>query len=257
MPRKNPMPEREQQICSRLRVFRESTKLTRAAFAREIGVDPLRLASYELGRAPVRFDLAWRVKEKFHLSLVWLFKEVGNMRGNYAVSAACVPTPDMLFSKAYEFYIGQALIDAKAGLHEFPNDEILFATVAKGSKLSGLELDSLFDRLKTRIPKRIWPGFRASMDQCAAQAVEYLRKGVLTHSETHVKTAAVKPQPQLPILLDELKKATAEPGKKSALAKFLGAPLASVSRWLSGEREPGGEITLRMRYWLDHPGLQK
>jgi hypothetical protein len=116
-------------------------------------------------------------------------------------------------------------------------------------------LDKIYERIKANIPKRISAGMRLSMEQWAAEAEGYLRKGVLTNAETPVKHADVKPQ--LPILLDDLKKATAEPGMKSSLAKFLGAPLASVSRWLSGEREPGGEITLRMRYWLDHPGLRK
>ena len=58
---------------------------------------------------------------------------------------------------------------------------------------------------------------------------------------------------QLPSLLEQLRKATAEPGKKTALAKFLRAPLASVSRWLSEKREPGGETVLQMQAWLKRP----
>jgi DNA-binding transcriptional regulator YiaG len=55
----------------------------------------------------------------------------------------------------------------------------------------------------------------------------------------------------LPNLRDKLKKLTESAGKKSELADFLGAPLASVSRWLSGDREPGGEITLKLLKWVE------
>jgi hypothetical protein len=74
-------------------------------------------------------------------------------------------------------------------------------------------------------------------------------KHVLTETESQSKNESVKPI--LPKLLARLERATSEPGKKSELAKFLGAPLASVSRWLSEDREPGGEITLKMLQWVE------
>jgi transcriptional regulator with XRE-family HTH domain len=77
------------------------------------------------------------------------------------------------------------------------------------------------------------------------------KKRGLTHSEIAATSVDVKAQ--LPSLLEQLRKATAEPGKKTALAKFLRAPLASVSRWLSGDREPGGETVLQMQAWLKRP----
>lgn len=86
--------------------------------------------------------------------------------------------------------------------------------------------------------------------------VESVRqKRELTHSETLSKVADVKPK--LPSLLERLKKATAETGKKSELAEFLKAPLASVSRWLSGEREPGGEVALQMLHWVEQQERRK
>jgi DNA-binding transcriptional regulator YiaG len=71
----------------------------------------------------------------------------------------------------------------------------------------------------------------------------------LTHISVSAKRGDVKAQ--LPNLLERLRKATAERGKKSTLAKFLGVPLANVSQWLSGVREPGGETTLRMLHWVE------
>lgn len=77
----------------------------------------------------------------------------------------------------------------------------------------------------------------------------------LTETETHGKVEGVKSQ--LPTLLERLKKASEPAGQKTALAKFLGVPLASVSRWLSGEREPGGEITLQLLKWVEQQERQK
>lgn len=256
MPRKNPMPERERQICERLHRFRKSTQLTRAAFAREIGVEPLRLASYELARAPVRFDLAWRIKERFQLSLVWLFKEAGNMTGNYGILAACVPTPEMLFSKAYELYVSQALIDSKAVQQSQAIHEVRLATVSKGDRLARAELEALFERHKDQIPERSWPVFFQALDDWSKRIEKLLQKEHLTDAAMSDRTGDVKVQ--LPGLLERLRKATTTPGKKTELAEALNpkAPLASVSRWLAGEREPGGEVTLQLLHWVEQQERQ-
>ncbi len=83
----------------------------------------------------------------------------------------------------------------------------------------------------------------------------------LTEPESReILSANVKPQ--LPSLLDRLNRATKGSGKMSALADFLSnatrkrVPLASVSRWLSSNREPGGEITLLMRHWVEQQERQ-
>jgi transcriptional regulator with XRE-family HTH domain len=83
----------------------------------------------------------------------------------------------------------------------------------------------------------------------------------LTNPATSVKHLEVKAQ--LPSLLERLNRATKETGKMSALANFLGqavghrVPLASVSRWLAGKREPGGQITLLMLHWVERQERQK
>jgi transcriptional regulator with XRE-family HTH domain len=81
----------------------------------------------------------------------------------------------------------------------------------------------------------------------------------LTDAETRGRAGSVK----LPGLLVRLKKATEPAGKKTELAKFLSeqlatkVPLASVSRWLSGEREPGGEVALQLDAWASAQGYPK
>ncbi len=80
-------------------------------------------------------------------------------------------------------------------------------------------------------------------------------KRVLTDTETPAKLASVKSQ--LDNLLADLNRLSEGHRKKTELAEFLGAPLASVSRWLSGEREPGGETTLRLIQWVEQQERQQ
>jgi hypothetical protein len=82
---------------------------------------------------------------------------------------------------------------------------------------------------------------------------QVLKKDLTNVSEL-VNVGSVKAQG--PNLLERLKKATQERGKKSALAKFLGVPLVRVSQWLSGDREPGGETTLKMLHWVEQQERQ-
>jgi hypothetical protein len=86
----------------------------------------------------------------------------------------------------------------------------------------------------------------AEMEKARARLEK--RRTYLTEAASDDRTAEVKLL--LPNLLKRLNEHTSEPGKKSELAEFLGAPLASVSRWLSGDREPGGEVTLKMLHWV-------
>ena len=45
--------------------------------------------------------------------------------------------------------------------------------------------------------------------------------------------------------------AVAQPtGKKGELARFLGVSPSQLSPWLSGKREPGGDVTLRLLAWV-------
>ena len=73
--------------------------------------------------------------------------------------------------------------------------------------------------------------------------------GLLTTVSESGNSVPVKDQ--LPDLIDRLRKATSEYGMKSRLAESFGVPLASISQWLSGEREPGGETTLRLLNWVE------
>jgi transcriptional regulator with XRE-family HTH domain len=92
MARKNPVPAREKKIGKRLRQFRDDEwKLTRVAFAAECGIDSGRLASYEAGRVPLTYEIAWRVVNIFGMSAEWLATGEGDL-----FSRRPLPRPDKL-----------------------------------------------------------------------------------------------------------------------------------------------------------------
>jgi transcriptional regulator with XRE-family HTH domain len=57
-------------------------------------------------------------------------------------------------------------------------------------------------------------------------------------------------------LVARLKRATAKPGKKAELARFMAVAPPRVSEWLSGQ-EPGGEYALKLLNWVEQQERQK
>ncbi len=74
---KRELPEREQQICARLREFRELTRISRTQFALAIGIGSERLASYEAGRVPLQYEVFRLLNQKFKLNPCWLATKEG------------------------------------------------------------------------------------------------------------------------------------------------------------------------------------
>ena len=74
MPRKNPFPKREREICDRLREFRKHLDLTRVAFAKRLKVDSSLVSNYEHARSPVKAEFVLRCADEFFVNPVWLGK---------------------------------------------------------------------------------------------------------------------------------------------------------------------------------------
>ena len=115
------------------------------------------------------------------------------------------------------------------------------------------------------IRPRDWPKDKPFPIAQSVGSYEFIRQDFkmdLTDTESYEKLCSDM-KLQLPSLLDRLNQATKEAGKMTALADFLGkatrqkVPLASVSRWLSGKREPGGEIALLLLTWVEQQERQK
>ena len=46
---------------------------------------------------------------------------------------------------------------------------------------------------------------------------------------------------------------SAFPGAKAELARALKVAPARISEWLSGEKEPGGDYTIKLLNWVERP----
>lgn len=285
------MSEAEAEIGARVKDFRERIGWPQAGFAYEIGITRDKLASIEYGRTPLRYGVALVLCQKFNISRLWLAKGEGAVQQNWELDAETerrIPHR-MLFSQAFvhiidpeippevrqwlmvwdkpghvklvlppvdipvglqnEWYVLRAFKEASSVLHESKRpqfcDDVLGA-VGRLYLKNGGSPEAIRRRMAIR-------GVSDSVDNLMSIA-KGDEEADLTQAEVCIKGIGVNAQ--LPSLLEKIKGATAEPGKKTALARFLSkvlgrnVPLESVSRWLSGEREPGGEIVLQMQAWL-------
>jgi len=66
------LSQREKAICSRLREAREWLEKSQQACARQIGLDRATFVNYEVGRTPLRFEVALRFCRQMIVSEEWL-----------------------------------------------------------------------------------------------------------------------------------------------------------------------------------------
>ena len=133
MPRINPVPEREREIARRLRQFRrEATKLSQVAFAREVGIDSSRLASYEHGRVPLPYSVFLAVWRAFKINAHWLATNDRRIVRGDDIDESLFPTPDqaVLFSETWDAHL-KAHFDQAAEMHSD-------SAVAEMMRLAGL-----------------------------------------------------------------------------------------------------------------------
>jgi transcriptional regulator with XRE-family HTH domain len=117
---------RELEIGKRLRAFREGKKITRTAFALSIGIGSERLASYESGRVPLRFEVFASINRLHFINPLWLAMGEGNPYRNapFPLEGVAEAIPARAtFSEAWASSLGEAWLDharnAKALLDQF------------------------------------------------------------------------------------------------------------------------------------------
>jgi transcriptional regulator with XRE-family HTH domain len=64
-------------IGARVKTVREEIRWPQSPFAEQIEITRNQLASIEYGRTPLRYDVAWRLRGAFGISLRWLGEEEG------------------------------------------------------------------------------------------------------------------------------------------------------------------------------------
>lgn len=281
MPRTNPISKQDREIASRIREHRRASKCTQSYLAAQIGIEAAAITRIELGRVPLKYDLARILFSLLEANPKWVATGQGNpkgyidlphstdlkINGNETFSSVFFrelwpmfegDKPETESEEAFRYTRGKI----KAG-----QIEMWFELVPDGyTRELNKGLETFWKEFYSKLPpedaknkfrRALRRGsFVAKLKQRIARWNEIAENIVLTDSATYEKLSP-DVKPQLPNLRDRLNQATKESGKMSALADYLKVPLASVSRWLSGKREPGGEITLKLLHWVEQQERQK
>lgn len=120
------LPDREVDICLRIRQIRTFLKKNQVEFASDLGITRDRLASYEYARAPVKYWLGDTFCKKFLISQRWLATGKEPQRFHVKISdeiTSKIENND-LFSEVYEEHLKQIFESPegyiKRGLEHFP-----------------------------------------------------------------------------------------------------------------------------------------
>ena len=293
VPRKHSMPERERAICERLQQFRSLTGLSQSEFAASAGLEFNAYASYEYARSRLNYPAAWHILNAFRLlNPAWLAEGSGIL---FEIHFVSYPTPEQTgfgprvpFSVVYDRCLKELLKTSKGVWmlwpgQPFPAFEMstdIQGRLAARDIISQLVLDWLCAQPDSQVNgflndllsqallllKKYPPDMKLKTPRSLEMFKAAAKRRILFAGQPGAKnnpltdvtvTDNIRPvKSPMANLLGRLNKATSQRGMKSKLAKVMGVPLANVSQWLSGDREPGGETTLRLLHWVEQAEAQ-
>jgi transcriptional regulator with XRE-family HTH domain len=257
------LPEREIQIGRRLRAFREAKRISRTAFALSIRIGSERLATYEAGRVPLRFEVFKAISQEYSINPMWLATGEGSPSQSRPLPfdeiELLIPSSTR-FSQAYDSHL-----DALCR-NRYSNARVLFEQCLDSwrkmfaflnqspEKISTAELEWLYNLIRSRKSKvREVLNFRDAIER-RLHKLRTLARG--TKEKADIVLTEVTParnmagMTEIAFLLQRLKRAL-EGVRKGDLARSLKVPLPRVSEWLSGRVMPSGETTLRLLHWVE------
>ena len=264
------MNRHEREICVRFKEARERLNQSERNLAMLLGVTRDQLAGIEYGRTPLKSGVAISLAKFTGCNLNWLAEGSGPVFGP-------LPNPNLieqiparsLFSQAWQTYLKKHITRGAKYFGEGWEglDESLFIGGEDALAYTKQDIEGLFKDLPAKLQWNAYAHIakacrdyrqmnQAKITELNSLSVSGQNNDDLTEAVTSRKFKG-DVKKQLPSLLDRLNRATKETGKMSALADYLKVPLASVSRWLSGKREPGGETTLQMLQWVEQQERQK
>jgi DNA-binding transcriptional regulator YiaG len=284
VPRKNPIPETDLAIARRLVELREMCRISRKEWAKRSGIKPDLLARFELGRVPLRYDDARKLlsslnpghlADLFPLNPLWLAEGTKPIQLNWPMfmpdSAQIGLSPGASFSgfaaANRDLLLGFARDVPEAGLPQSWLQPYLYHWAALQSKVGtaatavtilGCVVRFSAKRIARRSPlaRRLLRQF----DRIERAGSPGKKKSFTPTSEIAIR-AWKSPESTLnaPLknLLERLNRATCQRGRKAELANFLRVPRPCVYDWLSGKRQPGGNITLRLLQWVEERERQQ
>jgi transcriptional regulator with XRE-family HTH domain len=267
MPRKNPLPESELAIGRRLMELRAMANLSRAELVKLCPVRHDLVSRVELGRMPLRYGDAERL-------LPWLaapgpipspINPLWLAYGTWPIQLEwpfLLPKPDSIglsYRTRFSAFVAshRKLLE---GLTKEPPEAdlpeswivpyaVYFATLR--GRLARMErgvawLRGLWEysaeQFESKSPK-IARILRDVLGRKQNSERKLLRELVLKDMVSEVMTLAT--------LRHTLKSFTSGYGEKAKLARWLKVPGSSVSAWIAGTKEPGGETTLKLLTWIE------
>ncbi|HLH53446.1 MAG TPA: helix-turn-helix transcriptional regulator [Verrucomicrobiae bacterium] len=243
-------------------------QLSQTVAAKRLGIDSTRLASYEHARVPIRFGFAEKFASTFNVRWGWL-AEGTSPKLHYCKiprEKRSILQSEALFSEVWKEHLRPMFSESE---REMLQQAIAIASKPPPALPSEKETRDLLLSVQERI-KTKFESMDRSMRWSFIKSLHVSISEFLTESQfpqepdddwqesenfgiDEITASDNNADVKSPMknLLWRLNRATAERGMKSKLAKVMGVPLANVSQWLSGEREPGGETTLKLLDWVD------
>jgi transcriptional regulator with XRE-family HTH domain len=277
------MNDQERAICARLRQFRIATEWSQPDLAYWVDSTRNQIAAIETGRTPLRFRLGEELCLGLGISQRWLVEGKEPASGYITLGADVkrrIP-PEILYSHAYHQFL-KPLFDAHFESGRPTGDDIELDRKRKwvmravgevdwefGFNQAAAHLRALFEGLPSGLVRDLFARFVKMSEeftyahQHQLKAIHERRNKVvgallkknadfpLTESSDFHRKECVKSEIRtLKELLMILRRVMQPRGMRAALAKRLKISEASLSEWLRGKTEPGGEITLRLRSWV-------
>lgn len=239
-----PLPPGELEISHRLKNWRVSAGLTRAALAREIHETEQRLESYEAARVPLRWSVFMKLFSRYRLNPIWL------LAGKGPETASVLDLGDLPGDEPGRAIFSSVLLKHHRWLQAAGDPGYRQTQPIRAKILSAFAAAQRLDFGPEKM-KDVQLRQRREMLLRFTMLLDEWQKETLALSPETIPIAHVPPHTsRLADLLKRARAATAERGAQRRLAEFLGVPRQHVHRWLSGAQEPGGETTLRLLEWV-------
>jgi len=254
--RKNPVPESEIEVARRLREIRSAMKLSRVAFAEEIGINVLRLASYDQGRVPLPYAVGRMVCRKFSISPAWLALGEGPMRQLFEIAPLIVRDNERrsfleVFTKDLAPQFTHRMSYLKIGFDQGTLEHLLARMPPVGSGYSELHLSALRNMIEgaiAQIPDA--SAYALHMIRASQSFLKNLNQPTVDNDGSigSVRDVSKLDRP-LQNLISRLKRLTKTRGAKAELAREFGVSNQAVDRWLSGKSAPSARLALALNEW--------
>lgn len=288
VPRKQPIQGREAEICRRVREVRADTKLSRVAFASEVALDTAVLRRIEDARILLRYDVAWRIVNRWIVSAKWLATGEGGRWSRVAIprSEALNLPVNALFSAVFDklqaaaYAVGEGRAEEDSVQRRVRMQWVLHRLVEEWLiKIPDDKVDEFINTLTTS--SREWMG---QLPADKPENIEQRKSLLADRSEVDALSRMYRATPAIPASLradtfgncqndltiagaaitvasdmsrwEELRRKL-QPllsghGRKAALARELGLTRAAVSAWFKRKSAsaPQGETLLQLQAWL-------